>query len=71
MLRAQCQRKWSLRTLRSAVSVVLWAKTGLEGFKLVIGVQVGLELCGDEVFQGFGEEGEVGDWAVVIEAGRT
>ena len=45
------------------------AEARLEGFKKVIGVEMGLELCGDDAFKGFGEEGEVGDWAVVTEGG--
>ena len=48
---------------------VEWAETRLEGFKEVIGVQVSLELCSDKAFQGFGEEGEVGDGPVVTEGG--
>ena len=35
-----------------------------EGFKEVIDVEMGLELCGDDAFKDFGEKGEVGDWAV-------
>lgn len=45
------------------------AKARLEGFKQVVGMQVGLELGGDEAFEGFGEEAEVGDRAVMIETG--
>ena len=60
----------SLRTLRRAVfCAVGGAEARLEGFEKVIGVEMGLELCGDDAFKGFGEEGEVGDWAVVTEGG--
>ena len=54
---------------KCSFSGVEWAETRLEGFKEVIGVQVSLELCSDKAFQGFGEEGEVGDGPVVTEGG--
>ena len=53
----------------SGFCAVEGAEARLEGFKKVIGVEMGLELCGDDAFKGFGEEGEVGDWAVVTEGG--
>ena len=46
-----------------------WAESRLEGFEEVVGLEMGVELSGDDAFQGFGEEREVGDGAVVREVG--
>ena len=43
------------------------AETGLKGFIEVVGIEVGLELCGDYSLEGFRDEGEVGDGAVVVQ----
>lgn len=42
-------------------------ETRLEEFIQVVGLEVGMELGGDDAFQGFGEEWQVGDGAVVGE----
>lgn len=44
-----------------------WAETRLEGFEEVVGLEVGMELGGDDAFQCFGEEWQVRDGAVVGE----
>ena len=46
-----------------------WAESRLEGFVEVIGLEMGVELGGNDAFKGFGEEREVGVGAVVGEVG--
>ena len=44
-----------------------WAETRLEGFKEIVGLEVGVELGGDDAFKCFGEEWQVRDGAIVGE----